>query len=211
MKEYKNVHGSSSVLAYEYGNDWIQVKFESGTTCKYTYKNSGRFNVEAMKQCADNGKGLSSYIYNSNKNNALYQWLLVKMDGDSTRFSRLCKWAIVRMSWFSRLFVASSLKKYDDYTDIPMKKSLVFHINFDLLGNGGVLGRHKLVHENNFSKMRNRGAVAMSHSSTNGVTPNGCVLSKCLEDMSGVNNTCCVGRLLLNALKNVNLSEASVQ
>jgi hypothetical protein len=60
MKEYKNINQQSSVSAYQYGDDWITVRFLSGVQRTYTYDRYGRINVEAMKRCADEGAGLSS-------------------------------------------------------------------------------------------------------------------------------------------------------
>jgi hypothetical protein len=62
MIRYRNLRQQSSVLAYDYGDDWIKVEFDSGDICIYTYEAVGRQNVEAMKKCAHKGKGLESYL-----------------------------------------------------------------------------------------------------------------------------------------------------
>lgn len=63
MKTYKNLSGSSGVVAYEIGEKYIRLKFE-GETGIYTfsYKRPGRRQVEQMKTLALKGQGLSTYI-----------------------------------------------------------------------------------------------------------------------------------------------------
>ena len=63
MKAYKNLSGDSGVTHYEIGNDYILVKFK-GKTTKYKYSNliTGSTHVETMKQLAENGLGLCTYI-----------------------------------------------------------------------------------------------------------------------------------------------------
>ena len=62
MKPYANLSGSSGVIAYEDGPDWICVQFSNGSTYLYTYQSAGPENVEKMKQLARQGQGLNSYI-----------------------------------------------------------------------------------------------------------------------------------------------------
>jgi hypothetical protein len=62
MIPYKNVNRLSSILFYEYGDEWIRVEFVSGAVREYNYQNVGRDHVEAMKKCAVKGKGLGSYV-----------------------------------------------------------------------------------------------------------------------------------------------------
>lgn len=65
MKPYRDNNRDSSVLAYEYGNDYISIQFKTGI--KYTYRSVriGSSHLAIMKQKADSGEGLNSYI---NKN-----------------------------------------------------------------------------------------------------------------------------------------------
>jgi hypothetical protein len=65
MKTYKNLSGTSGVLAYEIGKTYIRVKF-SGDSMVYTYdyKRPGKHMVEQMKDFAIKGKGLSDFILN---------------------------------------------------------------------------------------------------------------------------------------------------
>lgn len=62
MKHYKNLNYGSSVLAYEYGSEWITIEYVSGRVHTYKYEDTGKEHVDAMKKYADKGKGLDSYI-----------------------------------------------------------------------------------------------------------------------------------------------------
>lgn len=64
MIPYKNINRFSSILAYEFGNEWIRIEFVSGAVREYTYEKVGKDHVEAMKKCALRGKGLGSYVLN---------------------------------------------------------------------------------------------------------------------------------------------------
>ena len=64
MEKYKNQGGGSGVEAYEYGNDFILVKFTTGKRkeYKYTNKSAGAENVEKMIALAKQGSGLNAFI-----------------------------------------------------------------------------------------------------------------------------------------------------
>ncbi|MEX0773885.1 MAG: hypothetical protein WEB89_01080 [Balneolales bacterium] len=62
MKKYKNLSGTTGVVAYETADDSITVEFEGGGIYLYTYQSAGRSNVEQMKVLAATGKGLSTFI-----------------------------------------------------------------------------------------------------------------------------------------------------
>ncbi|MDH4330549.1 MAG: hypothetical protein OEV93_03280 [Candidatus Moranbacteria bacterium] len=67
MEDYKNLSGLSNVVAYEIGDDHITVKFDENpaftyTTYKYSYDSAGKENVETMKDLAQEGWGLNSFI-----------------------------------------------------------------------------------------------------------------------------------------------------
>ena len=62
MKVYANLGGNSSVRYYEYGINYINVQFKSGSPYTYSYNSAGEFNVETMKRLADSGQGLGSFI-----------------------------------------------------------------------------------------------------------------------------------------------------
>ena len=67
MKPYRNITGKSGVQSYDYGDDWIEVRFKSGENRNYRYESSkiGTAHLETMKRMADAGIGLNAYI-NSN-------------------------------------------------------------------------------------------------------------------------------------------------
>ncbi len=62
LKPYKNIDRDSNVDSYEYGSDYIKVKFFDGSIYTYSYNKAGVKNVEEMKRLADSGDGLNSYI-----------------------------------------------------------------------------------------------------------------------------------------------------
>lgn len=62
MQHYKNLGGDSNVAAYEYGSDFIRVQFKDGSIYLYTSSSAGAKNIERMKQLADSGRGLNSFI-----------------------------------------------------------------------------------------------------------------------------------------------------
>ncbi|MCL2532197.1 MAG: hypothetical protein FWE40_08595 [Oscillospiraceae bacterium] len=63
MSYYRNLGSNSSVVAYEYGADFIRIQFETGNPYTYSYSGgAGRNNVERMKQLADYGQGLGGYV-----------------------------------------------------------------------------------------------------------------------------------------------------
>lgn len=65
MEHYKDLDGDSGIIAYEIGNDSIEVEFNGGATYLYNYGSAGREHIEKMKVLAVSGDGLNSYI---NKN-----------------------------------------------------------------------------------------------------------------------------------------------
>jgi hypothetical protein len=64
MKPYRDTNGDSGVEAYDYGNDWIDVRFGAGSTRNYRYESAkiGQSHIETMKRLADAGDGLNAYI-----------------------------------------------------------------------------------------------------------------------------------------------------
>lgn len=63
MQRYLNVDGDSNVEAYDIGIDYIDVKFfKTARIYRYSYSSAGQENVEAMKQLAQKGNGLNSFI-----------------------------------------------------------------------------------------------------------------------------------------------------
>lgn len=64
MKPYRDIDGDSGVEAYEYGADFIIIRFSKGryTEYTYTYSSAGVNNIEKMKRLADAGDGLNEFI-----------------------------------------------------------------------------------------------------------------------------------------------------
>ena len=62
MNLYKNLNGESGIDAYEYEARSITVRFSDGGTYLYTYESSGECAIEIMKELADLGIGLATYI-----------------------------------------------------------------------------------------------------------------------------------------------------
>ncbi|HEX3570999.1 MAG TPA: hypothetical protein VHU44_09255 [Acidobacteriaceae bacterium] len=61
MQTYKNLSGTSGVIAYEFGQDYIDVEFED-RVYRYNYAIPGRQMVETMKTLAASGEGLATFI-----------------------------------------------------------------------------------------------------------------------------------------------------
>ncbi len=62
MKAYRDIDGDSGIAAYDYGDDWIKVKFNGGLTYEYKTSKIGQVHITAMKTLADASEGLNSYI-----------------------------------------------------------------------------------------------------------------------------------------------------
>ncbi|MDI9863036.1 hypothetical protein QM480_01765 [Flectobacillus sp. DC10W] len=63
MKTYVSTSGKKSgVIAYEVGNDFIIVKFNTGKIYKYTNSSAGKHHIDNMIALALNSCGLSTYI-----------------------------------------------------------------------------------------------------------------------------------------------------
>ncbi len=68
MEKYKNISGKSAISEYKIGLDFIEVKFFDGEVYLFNYKSTGVSNVEQMKQCAESGSGLCTFINTKIKN-----------------------------------------------------------------------------------------------------------------------------------------------
>lgn len=62
MRHYQNLQGQSGVVNYAIADDAILVEFRKGTTYLYTATLIGKENFDTMKQLAEAGKGLSTFI-----------------------------------------------------------------------------------------------------------------------------------------------------
>lgn len=69
MNHYSNRGGNSNVRGYEIGHDFITVYFKGASkSYTYSYQSAGEHHVEKMKQLAERGSGLNSYIMLNVKN-----------------------------------------------------------------------------------------------------------------------------------------------
>lgn len=62
MQRYANRSGHSGVVAYELGADSITVKFTGGDRYLYTEDSTGAAHIARMRELAESGRGLSTYI-----------------------------------------------------------------------------------------------------------------------------------------------------
>ena len=62
MNIYGNTSGESNVDAYEFGEDYIDVRFMDGSTYRYDHATTGKSNVDYMKRLAEQGFGLNGFI-----------------------------------------------------------------------------------------------------------------------------------------------------
>jgi len=62
MQPYKNLSGTSGVVAFEAGDHHIDIKFQDGHKYRYDYAKPGKDEVERMKTLAQTGKGLATFI-----------------------------------------------------------------------------------------------------------------------------------------------------
>jgi hypothetical protein len=62
MTRYKNLSGRAGIIAYAIYDDWIDVTFADGTVYRYSDIKPGIHHVERMKELAEEGEGLTTYI-----------------------------------------------------------------------------------------------------------------------------------------------------
>lgn len=62
MRPYRNLSGSSGVVAFEPGERHIDIQFQDGHRYRYDYATPGQQEVETMKSLAKTGKGLATFI-----------------------------------------------------------------------------------------------------------------------------------------------------
>ena len=65
QKKHQRKHG---VQAFEIGEDSIDVEFSSGWIYHFSYQKPGKPRVEKMKELAESGHGLSTFISKHVKN-----------------------------------------------------------------------------------------------------------------------------------------------
>lgn len=69
MENYENRNNNSGIKRYECGDDFIRVRFSNGTQYLYTWKSTGKENIEQMKKLAKAGSGLNTFINIHVRNN----------------------------------------------------------------------------------------------------------------------------------------------
>ena len=62
MQRYRNQSKSSGVVAYELGEEFIDVKFVGGEIYHYTTRRPGARDLQHMKELALRGEGLATFI-----------------------------------------------------------------------------------------------------------------------------------------------------
>ena len=81
MQPYGPHARSHGVVAYEIGDDSLDVEFTSGWIYRFSYQRTGAPRVERMKALAQSGRGLSTFINRFVRNR--YQSKRRKEDGFS--------------------------------------------------------------------------------------------------------------------------------
>lgn len=66
MKPYNS---DSKIIGYDEGQDFIVVYFQDGSSYTYTNDSAGKQNVDEMRDLAEEGQGLNSFINNVVKYN----------------------------------------------------------------------------------------------------------------------------------------------
>lgn len=75
MKPYKGLSGSSGIERFKILDDAIEIQFRhSREVYGYTYEVPGEAHVEQMKQLAEAGRGLSTYISQHVKSRYAYKF-----------------------------------------------------------------------------------------------------------------------------------------
>jgi hypothetical protein len=63
VKKYKNKSANSGIISYAIGSDYIAIRFTNRPdTYIYDYSKAGKHHVDRMKELAEKGEGLSTYI-----------------------------------------------------------------------------------------------------------------------------------------------------
>ena len=68
MTPYRGHGKRHGVLAYEIQADAIDIEFTSGWIYRFSYEKPGVLRVERMKELAESGQGLSTFISKHVKN-----------------------------------------------------------------------------------------------------------------------------------------------
>ena len=74
MQQYGGHTRRHGVLAFEIQPDAIDVEFTSGWVYHFSYQKTGEVRVERMKQLAESGHGLSTFINKHVRNRFESRW-----------------------------------------------------------------------------------------------------------------------------------------
>lgn len=69
MEIYKSINENSNIKAFEYGPNFIIIKYNDGVEFLYDHQKPGLDKVTKMIELAKKGQGLSDYLENSIKKN----------------------------------------------------------------------------------------------------------------------------------------------
>lgn len=72
MREYRNQNGNSGIIAYEIGDDYIDVQFKNGGIYRYEEATIGRLQFLNMQVLAILGSGLNAFINMFVRNQAVH-------------------------------------------------------------------------------------------------------------------------------------------
>lgn len=62
MKPYRDSDNNSNIEAYEYGDNWITIRFKDDSEYEYTGNGVSFYVLNQMKALADAGDGLNAFI-----------------------------------------------------------------------------------------------------------------------------------------------------
>jgi hypothetical protein len=62
MQIYQNRSGDSGVTHFEIGADYIDLRFRGGRAYRYDHLRPGMLHVNRMKELAESGDGLATYL-----------------------------------------------------------------------------------------------------------------------------------------------------
>ena len=68
MRRYGGNSKKHGVTGFEIGPDSIDVEFTSGWIYRFSYQKPGQLRVDRMKELAESGRGLSTFISKHVKN-----------------------------------------------------------------------------------------------------------------------------------------------
>jgi len=61
-KKYRDSRGEAGIVSFQYNHDSIQIRFKRGGIYEYRADKIGAGNLKKMKELADSGIGLTTFI-----------------------------------------------------------------------------------------------------------------------------------------------------